>query len=41
MTEKEFWKTTLKKLMLLWHDYRIFKGMEDEEEKQVYMNDIF
>lgn len=40
MTEKEFWKTTLRKLMLLWNDYRVFKGLE-KEEKQVYMNEIF
>lgn len=40
MTEKEFWKSTLRKLMLLWHDYRVFNGME-EEEKQVYINEIF
>lgn len=40
MTEKEFWRTTLRKLMLLWHDYRIFNGYE-EENKKVYANEIF
>jgi hypothetical protein len=40
MTEREFWKTTLRKLMILWKDYKVFNGME-EEEKKVYINSIF
>lgn len=41
MSEKEFWKTTLRKLMLLWTDYKILNGYEKEEEKEVYINEIF
>jgi hypothetical protein len=41
MTEEQFWKCTLRKLMLLWHDYRVFNGLEKEEEKEVYINEIF
>ena len=41
MTEREFLRTTLRKLMLLWDDYRDFKGINEPEEKKVYANDIF
>lgn len=40
MTEKEFWRCTLRKLMILWADYRIFNGY-DEEEKKININEIF
>jgi len=42
MTEKEFWRCTFRKLILLWNDYRKFNGFEEEkQEKKVYVNDIF
>jgi hypothetical protein len=40
MTEKEFWSCTLRKLILLWDDYRVFQGYE-KPEKKVYVDDIF
>lgn len=41
MTEKEFWHCTLRKLTLLWDDYKVFKGYEEEKEPVMYINDIF
>ena len=41
MTEREFLRTTLRKLMFLWDDYREFKGLNEPEEKKMYANDIF
>ncbi len=40
MTEEKFWKTTPRKFFALWHEYKIFYGLE-KEEKVLYANEIF
>lgn len=40
MTEEKFWRTTPRKFFSLWHEYKIFYGLE-KEEKVLYANEIF
>jgi hypothetical protein len=40
MTERQFWKTTPRKFFALYHEYKIFNGLEKEKEV-LYANEIF
>lgn len=40
MSEEQFWKCTPKKLCALWKVYKQVNGIEDEEDKKDYIDNI-